>query len=106
MNPDEDQKLSVLIRVHPWQESVFSKLLFSTLMVAVLPAAHAQFALSVVNGNAETPMTSSYDFGTTSAGDIVTANFRLRNTANGSATITLLSVAGWDSVSLRSPLCP
>ena len=77
MNPDEDKKLSVLIRVHPWQESVFSRLLFSTLIMVVLPAAHAQFALSVLNGNAETPVTSSYDFGTTSAGDIVTANFRL-----------------------------
>ena len=37
---------------------------------------------------------SRYDFGAVCAGDIATANFRLRNTANGRATITLLSVAG------------
>ena len=37
---------------------------------------------------------SRYDFGAVCAGDIATANFRLRNTASGRATITLLSVAG------------
>jgi hypothetical protein len=87
-------RLSVFIRLHPWQESVFSRLLCSTLLVAVLPAAHAQFALSVVIGTGENPVTSQYDFGTISAADVATAHFRLRNTGNTPATITLLSVAG------------
>jgi Transmembrane protein 131-like N-terminal/HYDIN/CFA65/VesB-like, Ig-like domain len=72
------------------ERSIRSLLLLSLL----LPAAHAQFALSVVNGTTETAVTSHFDFGSVSTGDTVAANFRLRNTANGPAAITLLSVAG------------
>ena len=59
-----------------------------------LPIAHAQLVLSVLSGTSETPVASRYDFPTVSPGDVATANFRLRNTANAPATITLLSVAG------------
>jgi len=76
------------------------------LLIALLPNLHAQFALSVVTGVAETPVTSRYDFGTVSAGDIATANFRLRNTANGPVTITLLSVAGVGFTLSAKPALP
>jgi hypothetical protein len=75
-------------------------------LCVLLPLAHAQFALSVVTGASETPVTSRYDFGTVSAGDIATANFRLRNTANGPATITLLSVAGVGFTFSAKPALP
>jgi hypothetical protein len=67
-----------------------------TLLLAagLLPAAHAQFQLSVVSGNAEQPVASVYDFGRVASGDLASTNFQISNTSNSTAMLTLLSVAG------------
>jgi hypothetical protein len=76
------------------------------LLTTFLPAAHAQFSLSVVNGTSEASVTGRYDFGTVSAGDLSSARFRLRNTSTAPATVTLLSVAGAGFVLSSKPGLP
>jgi hypothetical protein len=64
------------------------------LAAGLLPAAHAQFQLSVVAGNAEQPVAAVFDFGRVAGGDDASAHFRLRNPSNAAAMLTLLQVAG------------
>jgi hypothetical protein len=62
--------------------------------VGLLPAANAQFTLTAIVDNLERQVLSVYDLGTVSAGDPAAARFRLRNSSNAPATLTLLAVAG------------
>lgn len=77
--------------------------LFLAAMAA--PAAYGQFALYVVNGNVELPVTTVYNFGSIYTGESATAHFRLRNTSNAPASITVLEVAG-TGFTLAGPSLP
>jgi hypothetical protein len=58
------------------------------------PAAYAQFELFVVDGNGEQPVSAVYNFGSIYTGETAAAHFRLRNTSNAPASVTVLEVAG------------
>jgi hypothetical protein len=64
------------------------------LAALLLPAARAQFQLSVVVGNATQPVGAVYDFGNVASGDEASAHFQISNTSNATAMLTLLQVAG------------
>ncbi len=76
------------------------------LAAGLLPAAHAQFQLSVVAGNAEQPVSVVYDFGRVASGDAASAHFRLRNTSSAPAPLTLLQVAGTGFTLSGAPSLP
>ena len=83
-------------------------LLLLTLMLA--PAAHAQFELFLVEGNAERAAPAVFDFGSLYADESISAHFRLRNTSSAPATLSVLVVAGvgftWTSPALPVGLAP
>ena len=60
----------------------------------LLPAAWAQFDLSVVSSSGEQPVPPVYNMGSIYPGETITAAFRIRNTSAGAATLDLLEVAG------------
>jgi hypothetical protein len=60
----------------------------------LLPAAWAQFGLSVVSNSGEQAAPPVYDMGPIYPGETVTTAFRIRNTAAAAATLDLLEVAG------------
>jgi len=60
----------------------------------LLPAAWAQFGLSVVSNSGEQAAPPVYDMGAIYPGETVTTTFRIRNTAAAAATLDLLEVAG------------
>ena len=76
------------------------------LAAGFVPAAHAQFTLTAVVGNAEQPVPGVYDLGAVSSGDAVAARFRLRNASNAPATLTLLAVAGTGFALTSAPSLP
>jgi hypothetical protein len=76
------------------------------LAASFAPAAHAQFTLTTVVGNAEQPVPGVYDLGAVSSGDAVAARFRLRNTSNAPATLTVLAVAGTGFALASAPSLP
>ena len=67
-------------------------LLFLALLLA--PAAHAQFDLFLVEGGVERAAPAVYGFGALYADESASARFRLRNTSNAPATVSVLAVAG------------
>ncbi|HMC61246.1 MAG TPA: hypothetical protein VKJ01_18805, partial [Candidatus Solibacter sp.] len=75
------------------------------LAALAVPAAYGQFDLFVVDGNGEHPVPATYDLGSLFAGDSVSAHFRLRNTSNAPATVTVLQVAGF-GFTLNAPPPP
>ena len=83
-----------------------SKWLFVLLAALLLPAAHAQFLLSVVAGDAEQPVSVVYDFGRVASGDAASAHFRLRNTSSAPTSLTLLQVAGTGFTLSGAPSLP
>ncbi|MGA3097923.1 MAG: hypothetical protein ABSF25_15825 [Bryobacteraceae bacterium] len=60
----------------------------------LLPAARAQFDLTVVNSSGEQPAPPVYNMGAVYPGETVAAAFRIRNTSAAAATLDLLQVAG------------
>lgn len=64
------------------------------LAAAAAPSAMAQFDLYVVNGLTEQPVPAVYDMGSIYPGETAVARFRLRNTSNAPAAVTVLSAAG------------
>jgi hypothetical protein len=76
------------------------------LAAGLLPAAYAQFELSVVVGGAELPVASFYDFGNVASGDQASAHFRLRNTSDATATLTVLAAAGIGFTLSGAPTLP
>jgi len=76
------------------------------LAAGMLPAARAQFQLSVVVGNAERPVAAIYDFGKVASGDLASAHFRLRNNSNAAAMLTVIEVAGTGFTLLGAPSLP
>jgi hypothetical protein len=76
------------------------------LAVGMLPAAWAQFQFSVVVAGAEQPVATVYDLGSVASGDATTAHFRLRNTSNATAMLTLLEVAGTGFTLSAGPSLP
>lgn len=64
------------------------------LAAAMMPAAHGQFELFLVEGNAELPAPPVYDFGSLYTGESASARFRLRNTSAAPAALNVLAVAG------------
>ena len=79
-----------------------------TLLLAagLLPAACAQFHLSVVVGGDEQPVASFYDFGKVAGGDETSAHFRLRNISDATAMLTVLEVAGTGFTLSGAPSLP
>lgn len=75
------------------------------LAALAVPAAYGQFDLFVVDGNGEHPVPATYDLGSLFAGESVSAHFRLRNTSNAPATVTVLQVAGF-GFTLNAPPPP
>jgi len=71
----------------PWFRAVL-------LAAGLVPSASAQFTLTAIVDNAERQVLGVYDLGTVSAGDPAAARFRLRNSSNAPASLTLLAVAG------------
>jgi hypothetical protein len=61
--------------------------------LAAVPVS-AQFQFSVVESNGETPVNSLVRLPAAAAGDKLDAHFRVRNTGNATASLTLLSIAG------------
>jgi len=76
------------------------------LAVGLLPAALAQFQLSVVAGNGLQPVAAVYDFGRVASGDEVSAHFRISNTSSVPAMLTLLAVAGTGFTLSGGPALP
>jgi hypothetical protein len=64
------------------------------LAVLAAPAAYAQFELYVVDGSVEHSVSAVYNFGSIYTGESASAHFRLRNTSNAPATVTVLEAAG------------
>lgn len=62
--------------------------------VAAAPAAHAQIALSVLNGSTQTPITTSYNFGSIAPYATLSVTFAATNTAATSVTIGTLALSG------------
>ena len=81
-------------------------LLAAVALASLASAAHAQLALSVLTGATETPVVSLYDLGTVASGDTASAHFRLRNTGNSTATVTLLAVGGSGFTLATAPSLP
>jgi hypothetical protein len=75
------------------------------LALAVAPSAYAQFELLVLENGQERPAPSVYNLGSFYPDETATAPFRLRNTSAASATLSLLTVAGFGFV-LSSPALP
>jgi hypothetical protein len=77
------------------------------LLLAALaaPPAYAQFELYVVDGNVEHPVSAVYNFGSIYTGESASGHFRLRNTSNAPATMTVLQVAG-AGFTLTGPALP
>lgn len=63
-------------------------------ILAAAPAAQAQFELFRVNGNAEVPVASLYDFGSIYSGETASTHFRLRNASSSAAILSVLNAAG------------
>lgn len=76
------------------------------LVAGLLPAAQAQFHLSVVTGNTEQAVGTVYDFGPVASGDQSSTHFRIRNTSNASAMLTVLEVAGTGFMLSAGPSLP
>ena len=76
------------------------------LAAGLVPAAHAQFTLTALVGNAEQAVSGVYDLGAVSSGDAVAARFRLRNASNAPATLTVLAVAGTGFALASAPSLP
>ncbi len=64
------------------------------LALAFAPAAHAQFDLFLVEGSTERAAPPVYNFGSVYANEPISSHFRLRNTSNAPATLSVLAVAG------------
>ena len=64
------------------------------LTAGLLPAAHGEFQLVVVNGSSEQTPPSRYDLGTVFTGDATQVQFRLRNMAAAPAVLSYLEVRG------------
>ena len=64
------------------------------LSAGLLPAAHGEFQLFVVNGSSEQAAPPRFDLGTVFAGDAAQVQFRLRNMAAGPAVLNYLEVRG------------
>jgi hypothetical protein len=75
------------------------------LAAQAVPAAYGQFELFVVDGNVEHPVPTAFDLGSLYAGESASAHFRLRNTSNAPATVTVLQVAG-TGFTLTAPTPP
>jgi hypothetical protein len=75
------------------------------LMLAAATAAQAQFELFRVNGNAEVPVPSIYDFGSIYAGETSSTHFRLRNASSSAAVLAVLNAAG-TGFTLTGPAVP
>jgi len=75
------------------------------LLMAAAPPAQAQFELFRVNGNAEVPVPSLYDFGSIYAGETVSTHFRLRNASSAAAVLAVLNAAG-TGFTLTGPAVP
>jgi hypothetical protein len=74
-------------------------------MLAAAPAAQAQFELFRVNGNAEVPVPSLYDFGPIYPGETASTHFRLRNASSSAAILSVLNAAG-AGFTLTGPAVP
>jgi len=89
-----------------WQaEACPTKAAFVLLALALAPAANAQFDLFLVDGGTERPAPPVYSFGSLYGDESSTAHFRLRNTTNAAASVTLLAVAG-EGFTLTAPPLP
>jgi hypothetical protein len=64
------------------------------LALAAMPAAWGQFQLYLVSGTTEQPVAPVYNIGPVEPGLSASVAFRIRNTGNTTALLTLLSVAG------------
>jgi len=72
----------------------------------LLPAAFAQFQLSVVSGNTDQPLGTVYDFGQVATGDSATGRFRLVNASSNTAMLTILNVEGTGFTLSGGPTLP
>jgi hypothetical protein len=73
----------------------FLRLIFLLSVTALAaPNAFAQFELYLVDGNVEHPVAAVYNFGSIYTGESASSHFRLRNTSNAPASVTVLEVAG------------
>jgi hypothetical protein len=70
------------------------RLLRAALAAMLLPAAWAQFGLSLESGSVEQPAPPFYGMGSVYPGETVTAAFRIRNTSAAPATLDLMEVDG------------
>jgi hypothetical protein len=70
------------------------------------PAAWGQFSLYVVNGNVELPAPAVLDLGTVYPAETATALFRIRNTSNAAAALSLLAVRGTGFTANGLPVLP
>jgi Abnormal spindle-like microcephaly-assoc'd, ASPM-SPD-2-Hydin len=75
-------------------------------LLATVPAAHAQFAFSVVSGSTVTPVTTVYSFGNVWSGDGDSVQFQITNTSNAAASLTVLAVAGEGFTLSGAPTLP
>lgn len=64
------------------------------LLSIAAPAALAQLQVVTVSGTTETPLSGIVELGSTSSGDILQVQFRIRNKATGLNPLTLLSISG------------
>jgi len=67
---------------------------FSMLTALFSPAAHAQLTLFTFDGTTETPIGSTFNYGTVSAGSKTDVRFRVFNTSTSPVTILTPTVAG------------
>lgn len=72
----------------------------------LISPASAQLALYTVQGAVETPVGSTFDFGSVATGDASDVIFRLRNPGNKLMYLTFLSVSGMDFSNPGRPLLP
>ncbi|MEK7408830.1 MAG: choice-of-anchor D domain-containing protein [Acidobacteriota bacterium] len=66
----------------------------------------AQLQLALVEAGSERPAAGLLDLGTTDAGDVIDARFRLRNPGSAPATLRVLSVAGSGFTLSGPPILP
>ena len=77
----------------------------ASLLLAASFSAQAQLALFSFNGTTETPVGSTYNFGTVSSGGPQSATFHARNTGNSAVTVSTLSVSGAGfTIAVNGPL--
>lgn len=78
------------------------------LALAAVAPAWGQFALYLVNGNMEQPVSNAYSIGSVAPGSSVATPFRIRNISTATATLGFLTVsgAGFSLSSVNAPALP